>query len=254
MGALLAPIHFSLFTRIILMATAPQSTTGLTPTGQAGRSPYSDKGDLTIPAVSGLAARSFGDGVIRETLFLFNSMPLTLLDTQQYTGLKIGTFPKAIIDIMGGVASLNFTTFSALNGGLTQLATGADAITGGLNDSKTVNWGFGTATAAATPITNTGVDIIPGYGQTAATFTSSTLASYGSANPAGPFKAFQQLPTTYANALLGAPKRYDGTTTAIAVFLNADVPTAGDIDSDTVVKVDGWMLMQWRMLGNYVLS
>jgi hypothetical protein len=238
------------------MPTFPQSTTGFTPTGDLGRSPYSDKAAMTYASISGLLGRDYaGTNTVRESFFYFSSMSYTLVDANQGGGLLIGTFPKGVIDIMGSIASLNFTTYSALNGQSTQQATAADAITGGLNDSKTVNWGFGTAkNTNTTPIATTLIDILPGYGNTPPTFTSSTLASYGSSNPAGPFKSFQQLPSTYANALLGPPKRLDGTTTAITVNFNMDVPTATDIDSDTVVKVDGFFLLQWRMIGNYVLT
>lgn len=237
---LAVPTHFFSLEGFIPMPNFPQSTTGFTPTGDAGRSPYSDKGAMTYASVSGLLGRDFGGTqVVRESMFYFSGMSYSLVDANQGGGLLIGTFPKGVIDIMGSVASITPTTTTA--------------IASTLNSGVTVNWGFGTAKNTSTsPIATTLIDILPGYGNTPPTFTSSTVISTAPAS--APFTSFQQLPSTYANALLGPPKRLDGTGTAITVNFNMDVPTATDIDGDATLSITGFLLVQWRMVGNYSLT
>lgn len=184
----------------------------------------------TVTSLPGLKVEECGEGPIRQSIFTFTAMSHVLSDTNAYSSQKIYTFPKGVITIVGSVGMLTFTTTTA--------------IASTLNASKTVQWGLGSAAASATTLATTMIDMLPGSGQTVPTFTSSATINVASAEADAQFKG----PGTINLNIL------DGTTTAVAAYLNFAIATATDIDADATITITGRIALSWFTMGAYANS
>jgi hypothetical protein len=154
---------------------------------------------------------------LQKTTLTFANTPITVRDTEQGGGVKIYDFPAGRIAIIGATGSVGFTTTSAL------------AST--LNAGVSCRWGVGTVTQANATLATTEQNIIP-----VTTFSSSATINVA--------------PTTVPNAL-AASAQFDGTSTAVAAFLNVSVPLATDIDANATVVANGTVTITWINLGDY---
>jgi hypothetical protein len=156
-------------------------------------------------------------GPIRRAVKLtLTALSLTVADTAQGVGVKLLDFLGGLYRVHSVRASLTFTTTSIL----------ADT----LNLSKTINWALGTATQSTTTLKGTAEsDILPVTTATSsATISTVNTATYGE---------------RYTPMLL------DGSSTAPDLYLNISVPTAGDIDADATVAVDGTIELVYEDIG-----
>lgn len=185
-------------------------------------------GDGTVQALAGLTGETYGQGPFKTTALHFSSVALAITNALAYSGQQVWTFPAGIINVYGAIGSMTFTTTSAI---ATTLLTG-----------KAVSWGLGTVTASSLTLSTTMQDLIPGTGIAVKTFTSSTVINVASAVS----NSFLQASTPGLSTI----PRFDGTTTAIALFLNLGV-AAADIDGDATLTVTGEINFNWSLLGDY---
>lgn len=187
-------------------------TDAYTVLSQSGASPTG------LPVISGLTAvDNCIDGVIHQTVFTLADMAQALPNSTQYVGTKIYDFPAGRISILGVTASLAEKTTSA--------------IAGTLNASKTGALALGTATASATTLATTMADLLP----------STAWTSSATINVAG----------TAVTGALASAAQFDGTATAIDMYLNAAVVTDGDLDADATIAWSGTITVTWVNLGDY---
>jgi hypothetical protein len=175
------------------------------------------KEGVTVAFKNAYQVAERGTDVVHKTVFTFTDSPVTLDDTGVGEGIKIYTFPDGYIQMLGGAGTMAMTTTSVL------------ATT--LNASSTVGWGVGTTTQANGTLATTEQDLI-----NVANITSSATINVASATVAG-------------QADLNATA-FDGTSTAIAAFLNFGVPTATDIDANATVTITGSVALFWVNLGD----
>lgn len=192
----------------------------------------------TVPAATlanGVTVLECGmDGPMRTTVFKFTNMLVTITDTATPFGsVQLYDFPTGIIKIHG--ASIRFTP------------TTTTAIATTLNSGVTCNWGVGTVTAAALDLgTTTQQNVIPGTSETDKTFTSSTTINVAAAAATG-FLAAVSAAQIGVSAL-------DGTATPIDLWFNITVPTNTDIDADATVAINGYLIVQWQLIGITALT
>lgn len=177
----------------------------------------------TVQALSGLSVEEFGFGNARQTRLTLVNVPLSITDALAYSGQKLYTFPEGIIYFKGCTGSIAFTTTSA--------------IASTLNSGVTVQWGLGSATASATTLATTMINMLTGTGVSPATFTSSTVINVA--------------PATATAYFSGAAAKLDGTGTAIAMYLNLALGTATDIDADATLVANGTITFTWEPHGDY---
>lgn len=176
-----------------------------------------------IVTLAGLAVEECGgDSPVRQSVFTFTNMPLTITDTLAYLGTKIYDFPKGRIRVLDCTAGINLTTTSVL------------AST--LNASSAVSWGFGSAAASSITLATTMMNFMPGSGESVNTLTSSATISVAGATDAGILAAVSA-------AQLAAI--VDGTSTAADLYLNLALATNTDIDGDATVLVNGSATLTW---------
>jgi hypothetical protein len=174
----------------------------------------------TKGTVTGLEVEESGGDGFHRTKFIFTNMPLTVRNTEQGGGVKIYDFPDGYLWLCGAVGHVTITTTSVL--------------TDTLNAEVACKWGVGTATQSTTSLTTTEQDLVD-----ATAFTSS--ATINVANTA-----------TSQNMVTAA--YFDGTTTAKDAYFNISVDSAGDIDADATVVVNGTVLLAWVNIGDYSLT
>jgi len=165
-----------------------------------------------------VTATEKGDGVFRQTVLTLTAAPVTMRDTEQGGGLKIYTFPVGRITPIGAIGSIAVTTTSVL--------------ANTLNASKTCNWGVGSTTQASATVATTEQNFV-----NVAAFTSSATINVAGAVATG--------------SGIGILTSLDGTSTAIAAFLNLAVAGAEDIDGDATVTVTGTITITYAVLGDY---
>src|SRR4030066_447619 len=145
-----------------------------------------------------------GGGVFKQTVLTLSAVPVTMRDTEQGGGAQIYTFPAGRICRLGAIGSIAVTTTSVL----------ADT----LNAGVTCNWGVGSTTQASATVATTEQDFV---NVTAFTASATINVAGATANGSG----------------LGVVTSLDGTSTAIAAFLNLAVAGATDIDANATVTV-----------------
>lgn len=180
----------------------------------------------TNPGDLGVVALECAYGPFHLTRLNLNGFSQTVVNGTEYQGNLLYTFPVGRIIILGCVCSLTPTTTS-------DVATT-------LNASKIGNFGLGTTQVASASVTlaTTDINISPGTGQTPTTFTTSATT-----NAAG---------TLMTSALnVSSTAQFDGTSTAIKVYLNSSFSTTGDIDADATFTWAGYINILWAHIGDY---
>ena len=173
--------------------------------------PYGDA------AVSTVSAKHVAFGPFVQTTLTLNNVAQTVVNGTEYQGTKIFDFPAGRINVLGVTATLQQKTTSALASTLNASSTGAI--------------GLGTATASATTLATTMVDLLP----------STAFTSSATVNVAG----------TAVSAALAASAQFDGTSTAKDVFLNTAYATTTDVDADATQTISGTVVITWCLLGDY---
>lgn len=170
-------------------------------------------------AVNGatVSAAEYGDGVVHKTVLTLAATPLTVTDALAYAGVKVYDFPEGRLHVLGVTASLQWAVTSA------RVST--------INDSASLTWGLGTATASNATLATTMVDLLPK--------TTKVLAAAAAAL------------NTASTAALAAAAQFDGTGTASDAFLNAAFETGTDIDADGTMTATGTITITWINLGDY---
>lgn len=180
---------------------------------------------LVTPAAASVGyVRMTGDtgGAFRQVRLTLLNCPISITDALAYGGVQIATLPEGYAVLLGAVAkNLTFTTTSA--------------ISTTLNSGVTVQYGVGTAPASATTLSGAMLNLIPGVNQAPVTFTSSTVINVASAA---------------VNASMFDVNNFDGSATAIPIYLNIAVPTGGDIDGDATLIVSGQIVLTFVMTGD----
>ncbi len=196
-----------------------------TPSIGIDRTPTTDQVG-TVVSKAGLTCVEYGGtGIVRKTIFTLTNMALAISNAvaaSQYVGQQLYDFPAGNIQFLDCVASLAFTTTSA--------------IASTLNSGVTCSWGIGTATVSNVTLATTMMNALPGSGESVKTFTSSTTINVASATVTGVLAH-----AATARGLAGA----DGTATAVDLFLNVAVPTDGDLDGDATLTVSGTIELTW---------
>ncbi len=166
-------------------------------------------------AGTGVTATEFGSGVIRHTRLTLTALSQTITNgASEFTGTKVYDFPEGRILFLGCTFSLAPTTTSTLASTITTGSTGALAL--------------GRATATNASLTSTMVDLAP-----STAYTSSTTINVAAAAAVG---------------ALAASAQFDGTTTAIDMFLNNSVATNS---ADGTITWTGTIDFTWVLLGDY---
>ena len=163
-----------------------------------------------------------GNGGFHTTVLTLTAVPMAVSDSNVGGGVKIYTFPQGIISLSGATASVAETTTSA--------------IASTLNSGVTLSAGVGsviTTTQASGTLVTTQQDIVNAFAPV-----SSTTINVAAAAATGFTSATTSL-------------KFDGHTTAQAVFLNCGVPTATDIDADATTTWTGTVTLVWQYLGTF---
>lgn len=182
--------------------------------------PYFSQG-LVVATVgaaagSGVVATEYGSGVLRHTRLTITALAQAIVNGTEYQGTKIYDFPEGRIFVLGVVASLAQTTTSAI------LST--------LNGSSTGALSLGTVVASNTTLSSTMVNLAP----------STAFTSSATINVAG----------TAVAPILATGAQFDGTTTAIDMFLNSAFATTTDVDADATQTWTGTVDFTWILLGD----
>jgi hypothetical protein len=189
------------------------------PKNEPGGVRYTDSLDnqLGLPSVATVTAKQCQFGPFVQTTLTLNNVAQTVVNGTEFQGTKIYDFPEGRILVLGVTATLQQKTTSAIASTLNSGVTGAI--------------GLGTATASATALTGTMVDLLP-----STAFTTSTTI-----NVAG----------TAVKAALAASAHFDGTTTAKDMFLNTAYATTTDVDADATQTISGTIVITWVQQGDY---
>jgi len=177
----------------------------------------SDTTVLGAASVSSVAAKHVAFGPFIQTTLTLTDVAQDVVNGTEYQGTKIFDFPAGRLLIHGVTATLQQTTTSALASTLNASSTGAI--------------GLGTATASATTLATTMVDLLP----------STAFTSSATINVAG----------TAVSAALAASAQFDGTATAKDVYLNTAYATTTDVDADATQTISGTVVITWTNLGDY---
>jgi hypothetical protein len=156
-------------------------------------------------------------GPFVQSTFTLANVSQSVVNGTEYQGTKLFTFPQCRVSVLGVTATLQQKTTSAVASTINAGSTGAV--------------GLGTATASATTLATTMVDLLP-----STAFTSSTTI-----NVAG----------TAVSAALAAAAQFDGTGTAKAMFLNSAYATTTDVDGNGTQTFSGTIVVTWANLGDY---
>lgn len=158
-------------------------------------------------------------GVVNKTILTLTNTPVAMVDaTVQGGGVKIYDFPAGRILFLGCIASLAPKTTTVI----------ADTI----NSAVAGVWSLGRAVATAdAALTGTEADMLP-----STAFTSSATINVAAATVTG---------------ALAASAQFDGTATAIDMYLNSCITLATDIDADGTIAWSGTVTFHWINLGDY---
>lgn len=171
----------------------------------------------TQSAVSGLKREFYGSGGRFRIVLKFNAMAITVTDALAYASQKVLDFPAGRVRIEGGTASLAFAVTS------TRAST--------INDSAAMDWSVGTAAASNVTLATTMVDIVAKQDKTL----DGAVAAY----------------TTASTANVADAASFDGTGTAVDIYLNVSFPTTTDIDGDGTLAVTGTITLHASVWGDY---
>lgn len=193
------------------------------------RSDYLSATSNNIGAVASASSATvvpneYGDSLIHQTLLSYAALPVTTGNT---TGASFGskqvyTLPQGRIFVVSNLAYFNQITFNTAAG------VDGDIAGGGSGDYSMGS----TATADAT-LSSTDVDLLP-----STAMLDPFVAGVGRSN---------------VGSALAAAAAFDGTTTALSLYLNAiidDADVADGAASDNVYFT-GWSRLTWIFLGDY---
>lgn len=155
-------------------------------------------------------------GIVNQTVFTLSSLAQTVVNGTEYQGTKIYDFPAGRILVLGVVASISQKTTSELASTLNASSTGALSL--------------GTATASSTTLDGTMANLLP----------STAFTSSATVNVAG----------TAVSGALAASAQFDGTATAIDLYVNTAYATTGDVDADATQTLSGTITVTWINLGD----
>lgn len=186
-----------------------------------GADQYTTNNIGAIPvAQNTITAVEKGVGLIHQTVLTMTNTPVAVSDTHVGGGVKIYTFPKGRIIVIGVTGSSAITTTST--------------ISSTLNSGVTCNWGLGsviTTTQDSGTLATTQQDLLP-----TTAITSSTTINVAAAASTG---------------ALASSAQFDGTSTASVINWNIGVASATDIDADATITVVGLLTVTWIWLGTY---
>ena len=173
----------------------------------------------TVPAAvaATVVATEGGNPVQHETLITLTDLPQAVVNGVEYQSTKIYTFPEGRIVVLGVTASIAQKTTSVIADTLNSGVTGALAI--------------GTVAASNVSLTSTMVNLLP-----STAFVTSTVINTAAAPSKG---------------ALAVSAQFDGTTTAVPVYLNTAYATTGDVDADATQTLSGTVRITWANLGDY---
>ncbi len=175
-----------------------------------------------VVAAATVVASESAFGAFHQTVLTLTNVAVAVSDTHVGGGTKIYTFPEGIVAVLAASATVTPTTTSVL------------AST--LNASSTLSTGVGsviTTTQDSGTLATTQQDIVNAFSTTS----SATINVAGTAG-SGYLSATTML-------------KYDGHTTAQAIYLNVGVPTATDIDADATTTWSGTVTILWVYAGDY---
>lgn len=152
---------------------------------------------------------------IRRTILTLTDLAQAVVNGTEYQGTKLVTFPEGRILVLGVLSTLAQKTTSAI---LTTLNSGTGAVS------------LGSVTASATTLSATMVDLAP----------STAFTSSATINVAG----------TAVSPVLAAAAQFNGTSTALAMFLNSAYATTTDVDADATQTWTGTIQITWVPLGD----
>ena len=174
-------------------------------------------GAVTQPATGKITRKQEQFGALNYTKLTLDNVPQAVVNGTEYQSNLIWTFPQGRILVLGVTATLRQKTTSALAGTLNASSTGAIAL--------------GSAAASNVSLTSTMVSFLP-----STAFTSSATVN---------------VPGTAVSAALDASAQFDGTTTAVPMYLNTAYATTGDVDADATQTISGTVNFVWVFLGDY---
>lgn len=174
-------------------------------------------GTITQPATGSIQVFMEQCGPLRQTTLTLNNVPQAVVNGTEYQGTKLFTFPEGRMLVLGVTASLQQKTTSVLASTLNASSTGAISL--------------GTATASATTLSTTMVDLLP----------STAFTSSATVNVAG----------TAVTAALAVSAQFDGTATPKAMYLNTAYATTTDVDADATQTISGTIALTYVHLGDY---
>jgi len=143
-------------------------------------------------------------------------MQITVTDALAYASQKLFDFAPGKIRVKGGTASLAFAVLTA------RAST--------INDSAAMDWSLGSVAASSITLASTMVDVIAKQDKTL----DGAVAAY----------------TTAQAADVASAATFDGTTTAMDLFLNIGFPTNTEIDADGTLAVSGTITLLWENWGD----
>lgn len=196
--------------------TGDVRASNLTMTGGSVAGNQTTTANVGTVAGATITAVERGNGVIHQTILTLTNVPVALVDAHVGGGSKIYTFPEGRIAVLDAIASVAETTTSALAGTLNASAV----LSAGIGSVQTTTQDSGT-------LATTQQDIVNAFAVTA-----SAVVNVAGAAATGKITATTLL-------------RYDGTGTAQAVYLNAGVVTATDIDADATTTWSGTVTITW---------
>ncbi len=179
--------------------------------------PLVNAGAAIAPATGSIVVAHAQFGPFCQTTLTLNNVPQAVVNGTEYQGTQLYTFPQGRLNVLGVTATLQQKTTSALASTLNASSTGAI--------------GLGTATASATTLATTMVDLLP----------STAFTSSATINVAG----------TAVSAALAAGAQFDGTTTAKSIYLNTAYATTTDVDANATQTISGTIVITWVQLGDY---
>lgn len=156
-------------------------------------------------------------GTVHKTVLSLSAASISVADAQAYGGLKVYDFPEGRILILGVTGSL-------------QWAVSSDRSTT-INDSASLTWGLGTATASNATLATTMVDLLP---KTTKVLSAATTDL-----------------NTASTAALSASAQFDGTGTAKDAYVNVAFETGTDIDANGTLEATGTITVTWVNLGDF---
>lgn len=169
------------------------------------------------PAAGSITVTEEQMGRFHVSQINLNAARVSVTDANAYGGQKIYDFPAGRILVLGVTSNIRWAVTS------TRAST--------INDSASLTWGIGTATASNATLATTMVALTP---KTTKVLEAATTAY-----------------NTASAAALAASAHFDGTSTAIDAFLNAAFETATDIDGDGTLAATGTVTICWVQLGDY---